>query len=326
MMSDELDFGSVDPSEAGEWALLEAHVPGVTQTIGVLLCETSRNTLHLQLRPDWWSGCFNEIDAEIFQELGEDLKQKAKELGATECLDWLQDTASHAVRIGLRRPIRLLDVQAGLEALYREHISAPQSHSSDSIITLPRMIDRRSGICQHGHRMGSRAPRSSGWARTKLVNAAIAASFVLVTVISSNRPQRVHQEFPRTDQATSDSHGVPLFPTADYRNVSFATGPELKRFCDVGCRLIKQHKRPAFYRKKFRGLASAVRPLLVQAAQIEPPPIILTTEPYPGILASLPEPQQPRYQRHRNRFLRVLAVVAVPFRMLPFHSKAGVAN
>jgi hypothetical protein len=105
--------------EIGEWAFLEAHLPGcASELIGILLREADRDQLHVRLRPAWWSALDDDGEAELWRELAEDLEQQAREMGAARVLEWLESTASHTIQISRRQEIRLTTAQATLDHLY----------------------------------------------------------------------------------------------------------------------------------------------------------------------------------------------------------------
>jgi hypothetical protein len=109
----------------GEWTLLVAELPERRpQPIGVLFADIDANRLYVRLKQDWWADFSNQDDAEVWRELTEDLEHKAKEMGAVNFLDWLQEIASHTLRVTARQPISFRDPESTLGVLYRQHIAA----------------------------------------------------------------------------------------------------------------------------------------------------------------------------------------------------------
>jgi len=105
----------------GEWAALEAHLPGLaSQNVGILL--VSEHCLYTRFKPYWWYGVLDEEEAEIWDELSEDLAQRAQETGAAKLLDWLENTASHAIRISPREKIRFAHAEITLNNLFKQHV------------------------------------------------------------------------------------------------------------------------------------------------------------------------------------------------------------
>ena len=113
---------ATESTAAGEWALLTAHLPGLpVLAIGVLLRDIERDKLHIRLRTDWTCFALNG-NAQIFEQIAEDLTGKAWEEGAMRVLDWLDDTLSHAIRISARRSLEVIDFATALDELYRKHV------------------------------------------------------------------------------------------------------------------------------------------------------------------------------------------------------------
>ncbi len=96
-------------------------MPGLApQKIGILLVE--EDSLYTRFRPHWWYGSVVEDEAEIWGGFSEDLAQRAREIGAAALLDLLEDTASHAIRISLRKQIRFAQAEITLNTLYRQYV------------------------------------------------------------------------------------------------------------------------------------------------------------------------------------------------------------
>src|SRR3954471_18995926 len=113
-----------------EWALLEAHLPGqAPQRIGILLRDAKHDKLYVRTRPDWWLGLLDEEESLFWSELAEDLSERARELGAAQVLDWLEDTASHTLRISARQPIQLTNVKATLNSLNEQYLGAVEAQT-----------------------------------------------------------------------------------------------------------------------------------------------------------------------------------------------------
>jgi hypothetical protein len=107
----------------GEWALVEAHLPGLPpQNIGVLVRDVSDNRLCIRLRPQWWLGKVDEEESEIWSELFEGLAEDAQRLGADQVLEWLEKSASHAIRVSSRQEVRLTQAEVAAASLYGQHV------------------------------------------------------------------------------------------------------------------------------------------------------------------------------------------------------------
>jgi hypothetical protein len=91
------------------------------EPVGILLTD-STNNLYVRMRPDW-CGVVPDDEIEIWCEVAEDLKEKGRELGAVQVLDWLENTASHVLQIGVRHEVHFLDIEATLRSLFRQYVA-----------------------------------------------------------------------------------------------------------------------------------------------------------------------------------------------------------
>ena len=116
-----LSFSDFAP-KAGEYSLLLSDLPdhGV-QTIGVLLLDSTSDTLHVRLRRDW-SAVASDEDEEVLEQLEDDLLSKARELGGAAVLNYLDTTASQSLRVSDRQAVTVRDFEKKLSELYREHV------------------------------------------------------------------------------------------------------------------------------------------------------------------------------------------------------------
>ena len=104
----------------GEWALLEAHLPGkIPERIGLILRDSSRDALCVKIRPEWSA---RDGESEIWQELPVDLEQMASDIGPLETMEWLETSASQAIRLSARHAIEFADPEIAFDTLYAEHI------------------------------------------------------------------------------------------------------------------------------------------------------------------------------------------------------------
>jgi SOS-response transcriptional repressor LexA len=105
-----------------EWLPLLVAMPGQSDEIsGVLLLDKERDELHVKLRNDWME-IASEEDAEVLAEIERDLALKARELGGERLLQWLDEHASHTVRVGSRQEIAVRNFPTTLQRLYRENV------------------------------------------------------------------------------------------------------------------------------------------------------------------------------------------------------------
>jgi hypothetical protein len=106
----------------GTWALVSLHLPGRSlEPVGIILSDDA-DQLHVKLRTDW-STMVDVGEIEICRELAADLEQKGRELGGTSVLDWLENTASHAIQIATRKTVQVADVSIAVQALYQQHVA-----------------------------------------------------------------------------------------------------------------------------------------------------------------------------------------------------------
>ena len=108
--------------EFGEALLLELALPGERPVaIGVALHLAGE--LHLRFRQDWDS-FVPEEDLDLVTALDADLKSKAREMGGTALLEWLEEHSSHLLRLSARERVMVGRPEATLGRLYREQISS----------------------------------------------------------------------------------------------------------------------------------------------------------------------------------------------------------
>jgi phage repressor protein C with HTH and peptisase S24 domain len=118
-----LSFSSGVP-KPGEFSLLKCELPGRAQeTIGVLLLDPATDSLYVRLRRDWEALASAE-DAEVLQELEEDLLLNAREAGGTAVLQRLEEISSMSVRITNREAVTVRSFDRTLSDLYGEHVTA----------------------------------------------------------------------------------------------------------------------------------------------------------------------------------------------------------
>ena len=109
-------------SKSGQFSVLIADLPGGTaQPIGVLLLDPKTDTLYTRLRRDW-DRIATEEDAEVLEELEDDLLLQARQLGGAAVLEQFEDAASLSIRITDREEITVRDFEKTLGELYRQHV------------------------------------------------------------------------------------------------------------------------------------------------------------------------------------------------------------
>jgi SOS-response transcriptional repressor LexA len=116
-----LSFADYAPKQAA-YSLLTADLPGRgAQTVGVLLLDPASDRLYVRLRRDWDSVA-SEEDAEVFEDLEEDLALQGQHQGGAAVLRFLEDTMSNAIRVTDREAVTVRDFDRTLGELYREHV------------------------------------------------------------------------------------------------------------------------------------------------------------------------------------------------------------
>jgi hypothetical protein len=104
----------------GEYALLQAAWPGQpAHTIGVYLLDPATGRAYLRLRSR-----FDDLtdDPEVLEALGDDMQDRAREIGAEAYLQSLEDSLSNVLRITDRTPIAVDSFRRALERLFTEHV------------------------------------------------------------------------------------------------------------------------------------------------------------------------------------------------------------
>jgi phage repressor protein C with HTH and peptisase S24 domain len=125
---------SVLTTQNAQYMILSVEIPGVGKTnAGVLLEDPATDRLWVRLRRDWDELAPDE--AEVLSAIEYDLASKAREMGATQLLQYLEDTLSNAVQVTDRREVLVDDFERSLARLYREHV---QSKVRPFVTHLPR--------------------------------------------------------------------------------------------------------------------------------------------------------------------------------------------
>src|ERR1700675_2936215 len=116
---------SVLTTQNAHYMILSVEIPGTglgKTNAGVLLQDPATDRLWVRLRRDW-----DELapeEAEVLSAIEYDLASKAREMGATQLLKYLEDTLSNAVQVTGRREIPVEDFERALGRLYRQHVQS----------------------------------------------------------------------------------------------------------------------------------------------------------------------------------------------------------
>src|SRR5271155_2046126 len=121
-------------TQNARYMILTLELPGLGKAnAGVLLEDPATDRLWVRLRRDWEE--FAPQEAEVLSAIEYDLASKAREMGATQLLKYLEDTLSNAVQVTDRREVLVDDFERALARLYREHV---QSKVHPFVTHLPR--------------------------------------------------------------------------------------------------------------------------------------------------------------------------------------------
>jgi SOS-response transcriptional repressor LexA len=116
---------SIGTKRHGSWSLLEIAQPGRRPVpYGILLVDRDTDQLSQRLRD---FACFDELDEQEFDiltALPGDLEMKAREMGSSRFLAWLEDGMSHFFRISDRTSIVYSDAGAEVDRLFDEYVDS----------------------------------------------------------------------------------------------------------------------------------------------------------------------------------------------------------
>jgi len=288
----------------GEWALLEVHVPGRKPEPAGILLRDVKDRLHVRLRSEWSNILPDEDAKQIWQELADDLEQKAREMGSAEILDWLETTASHTLQISPRRVVRVLDVASTLDSLFRQNVCASGGPGLKSPVL-------------------TRQRKSYSSLHSRLRVAAIAATLVLGILLSHgpshpitkavSKPE-LNPPHTKADQSIVLPISSGLAYEPELLNIDWQTRPTKR--CNRQVHRVIQHRHKRF-NAQYLALHRPARvhqmplPSLYTAVAASSTAPLNTPSP---LLTTLPEP--PKFKQRRNRFLHVFAVIATPLRLL----------
>jgi hypothetical protein len=106
----------------GDYLLLQVELPSAnSQNIGILLLDTDSDRLYCRFRRDFEE--FAGDEADWFKEVPEYIVQMAKELGGQKCLEWMESTLSHTLRISKRKRVPIQkSATTTVDVLYAKNI------------------------------------------------------------------------------------------------------------------------------------------------------------------------------------------------------------
>jgi len=305
-----LEIETDKTGKVGEWAVLEGHLPGLPpQKIGILLREVSQDDLHVRVRPDWWRGLLDEEESEIWSEFSEHLTQRAQEIGAAQVLDWLENTASHAIQISPRQEIRLTQAEVTLDTLYREQVE-----SLDVRLHLGRPERKGSLICLPTSETRARSRNGNRYFQFDSRWGQAAVAVLLLGVALGGI--RMYHSAPKQKSKGHEPMAPPSLAGLGYRPVLFNldSGAELYRATRHHRK--KGHRISSKTGLRFRMEPRFPQPRLLEAAYSAPPNVEVEPDVNDALPVPLSTPEAPRFRTRHNRFVRALAALATPFRLM----------
>lgn len=113
---------SISGSRQGTYVLLEAALPGHQPVpAGLILVDPATDRGWVRLRESF-EDLADPEDAEVFEALEEDLRDRLAESGAEATLASLEDCLSNVLRVGERQAVKVDAFTRVLDKLYDEHI------------------------------------------------------------------------------------------------------------------------------------------------------------------------------------------------------------
>jgi phage repressor protein C with HTH and peptisase S24 domain len=113
---------SISGSRQGTYVLLEAALPGRSPVpAGLILIDPATDRGWVRLR-ERFENLADPEDAEVFEALEADLRDRLSENGAEATLAALEDCLSNVLRVGERRTVKVDAFTRVLDKLYDEHV------------------------------------------------------------------------------------------------------------------------------------------------------------------------------------------------------------
>jgi len=107
----------------GEHLLVQVALPGIqTEDFGILLLDSNSDRLYTRFRRDCETWAGNEVD--WVEGLGEEIFERSQELGGRKCLEWMESTLSHTVRVSDRVGVFVDNYDQTIQQLYVKCIRA----------------------------------------------------------------------------------------------------------------------------------------------------------------------------------------------------------
>jgi hypothetical protein len=105
----------------GEHLLVQVALPGMqVENIGILLLDSNSDRLYSRFRRDCETWAGNEVD--WFEGLGAEIFERSQELGGQKCLEWMESTLSHTVRVSDRVGVFVDNYDRTVQQLYLKYV------------------------------------------------------------------------------------------------------------------------------------------------------------------------------------------------------------
>jgi hypothetical protein len=295
----------------GQWAVLSVHLPGLPpEPVGILLSDTA-DRLYVRTRRQWYTVAGYEDELDICRQVADELKQMGRELPASEVLDWLENTASHVLRIGARHEVQFVDTDGTLDSLCRQHLATlPHEQIRQGAMrgTSPRM---------YGDEDKSAVPKrlESGWLSDHRFQAALAAGFILLSVLAGKRTS-VGPRLP-LDSGTvmHELNALSMVSELPHQQLMLYIEPvQTPIAAGHGHSPIKRNA--GRFHKRLQPRSIALQPIPRQSVQIPPPPRDIAIEMSSPTFLYFDLPDLPSFPERRRRIIRFLSAIASPFQEL----------
>lgn len=100
-----------------------AHLPSQSPiNLGVLVLDEATDRIHIRFRTDL-DGMADPLDLEVIQGLPEMIESMAVEMGALGVLQYLEDRASNAIRLGDRVTIHADNATDAVDHAFAKHVA-----------------------------------------------------------------------------------------------------------------------------------------------------------------------------------------------------------
>ena len=128
-------------SQFGKYCIVTADTPadGMVK-IGVLLQDPESDSLRLRFRRDLESLAEEEEDLDVLRTLGDDLTQKAREMGAEKLFEYLESKSWGTIRVTDREEVLVQDFERALNRLYLKNVQSNVFHVALRKASLPRIL------------------------------------------------------------------------------------------------------------------------------------------------------------------------------------------